>query len=175
MKTATNGFQIFFSGANEARYNIDVLLSVERNRSVAQLYDASRTYLLLLDDVDASLDVGEGVHGGEDGLPLVLLAQLAARPPALCEGRGVHETPQVEVLLKVGQAVLHLVVVKVGLHKGDLDVRLTRRIKNNVKPSKKNVCFFSCLHKHANTTEYNVVAVWCDAASLLPEGREKRR
>lgn len=66
------------------------------------------------------------MHGGEDGLPLVLLAQLAARPPALCEGRGVHETPQVEVLLKVGQAVLHLVVVKVGLHKGDLDVRLTR-------------------------------------------------
>lgn len=83
------------------------------------------TCLLLLDDVDASLDVGEGVHGGEDGLPLVLLAQLAARPPALGEGRGVHEAPQVEVLLEVGQAVLHLVVVEVGLHEGDLDVRLS--------------------------------------------------
>lgn len=91
------------------------------------MFDASRTCLLLLDDVDASLDVGEGVHGGEDGLPLVLLAQLAARPPALGEGRGVHEAPQVEVLLEVGQAVLHLVVVEVGLHVGDLDVRLPRR------------------------------------------------
>lgn len=87
---------------------------------------APGTCLLLLDDVDAGLDVGEGVHGGEDGLPLVLLAQLAARPPALGEGRGVHEAPQVEVLLEVGQAVLHLVVVEVGLHVGDLDVRLPR-------------------------------------------------
>lgn len=101
---------------------------MERNRSVAQLKprNASGTCLLLLHDVDAGLDVGEGVHGGEDGLPLVLLAQLATRPPALGEGRGVHEAPQVEVLLKVGQAVLHLVVVEVGLYEGDLDVRLTR-------------------------------------------------
>lgn len=91
------------------------------------MFGVSRTCLLLLDDVDASLDVGEGVHGGEDGLPLVLLAQLAARPPALGEGRGVHEAPQVEVLLEVGQAVLHLVVVEVGLHVGDLDVRLPTR------------------------------------------------
>lgn len=84
------------------------------------------TDLLFLDDVDASLDVREGVHGGEDGLPLVLLVELAARPPAFGEGRGVHEAPQVEVLLEVCQAVFHLVVVKVGLHESDLDIRLER-------------------------------------------------
>lgn len=77
-----------------------------------------------MDDVDARLDVRKGVHGGENGLPLVLLAQLAARPPALGERRCVHEAPKVEVLLKVGEAVLHLVVIKVGLHEGDLDVGL---------------------------------------------------
>lgn len=66
------------------------------------------------------------MHCGEDGLPLVLLIELAARPPALGEWRGVHEAPQVEVLLEVGQAVFHLVVVKVGLHEGDLDIRLER-------------------------------------------------
>ena len=81
-------------------------------------------YLVFLDDVYARLDVGEGVHGGEDGLALVLLVQLAARPPALGEGCGVHEAPQVEVLLEVGQSVFHLIVVKEGLHKGDLDVGL---------------------------------------------------
>ena len=64
------------------------------------------------------------MHGGQDGLPLVLLAELAARPPALGERRGVHEAAQVEVLLEVGQAVLHLVVVEEGLHVGDLDVVL---------------------------------------------------
>lgn len=84
------------------------------------------THLLFLDDVDASLDVGEGVHGGENGLPLVLLVEFAPRPPALGEGRGVHEAPQVEVLLKVGQPVFHLVVVKVRLHVSDLDVGLAR-------------------------------------------------
>ena len=52
--------------------------------------------------------------------------QLPARPPALGEGRGEHEAPQVEVLLEVGQPVLHLVVVEVGLHVRDLDVRLEK-------------------------------------------------
>lgn len=84
------------------------------------------TDLLFLDDVDASLDVREGVHGGEDGLPLVLLVELAARPSALGEGCGVHEAPQVEVLLKVRQAVFHLIVIKEGLHISDLDVCLER-------------------------------------------------
>lgn len=64
------------------------------------------------------------MHGGQDGLPLVLLAELAARPPTARERRGEHETPQVEVLLEVGQPVFHLVVVEVGLHVRDLDVRL---------------------------------------------------
>lgn len=59
------------------------------------------TDLLFLDDIDARLDIGKGVHGGKDGLPLVLLVELASRPSALCEGCGVHKTPQVEVLLKV--------------------------------------------------------------------------
>lgn len=84
-------------------------------------------YLLFLDDVDASLDIGEGMHGGEDGLPFVLLVQLASRPSALGERCRVHETPQVEVLLKVCQPVFHLVVIKVGLHISDLDVCLKRR------------------------------------------------
>lgn len=59
------------------------------------------TYLLFLDDVDTSLDVRKGMHGGEDGLPLVLLVELTSRPSALGEGCGVHKAPQVEVLLKV--------------------------------------------------------------------------
>lgn len=84
-------------------------------------------YLLFLDDIDASLDIGEGMHGGEDGLPFVLLVQLASWPPALGEWCRVHETPQVEVLLKVRQAVFHLIVIKVGLHISDLDVCLKWR------------------------------------------------
>lgn len=84
------------------------------------------TYLLFLDDVDASLDVGKGVHGGKNCLPLVLLVEFTPWPPALGEGRGVHEAPQVEVLLKVRQSVFHLIVVKVGLHVSDLDVCLER-------------------------------------------------
>lgn len=64
------------------------------------------------------------MHGGEDGLPLVLLVELTSRPPALGEGRGVHEAPQVEVLLKVCQAVFHLIVIKEGLYVGDLNICL---------------------------------------------------
>lgn len=83
-------------------------------------------YLLLLDDNDAGLDVGEGVHGGEDGLPLVLLAELAPRPSTLGERGGVHEAPQVEILLKIRHAVFHLVVVEERLHVSNLDIRLQR-------------------------------------------------
>lgn len=61
-----------------------------------------RLYLLLLGDADPGLDVGEGVHGGQDGVPPVLLMQLTPRPALQGEGGGVHEPPQVEVLLKVG-------------------------------------------------------------------------
>ena len=99
----------------------------------AWLGDAAAAYLLLLDDVDAGLDVGEGVHGGQDGLPLVLLAELSPRAARSGEGRREHEAPQVEVLLEVGQPVLHLVVVKVGLRIRDLDVRLERGSESDSK------------------------------------------
>lgn len=66
------------------------------------------------------------MHGGEDGLPLVLLVEFPPRPPALGEGRGVHEAPQVEVLLKVCQPVFHLIVIEKGLHISDLDICLER-------------------------------------------------
>lgn len=69
------------------------------------------------------------MHGGEDGLPLVLLIKFTTRPSAFGEGRGVHEAAQVEVLLKVGQTIFHLVVIKVGLHISDLNVRLNRRFR----------------------------------------------
>lgn len=74
-----------------------------------------------MDDVDARLDVGEGVRGGEDGLPLELLVQVAVRPPVQRERRAVDEAAQVVVLVKVRDAVLHLVGVEVRLHVGDLD------------------------------------------------------
>lgn len=90
------------------------------------VHQESDPYLLFLDDVDASLDVGEGMQGGEDGLSLVLLVEFPPRPSALGEGSGVHETPQVEVLLKVCQPVFHLIVIEVGLHIGDLDICLER-------------------------------------------------
>lgn len=79
------------------------------------------THLLFVDDVDARLDVGEGVRGGEDGLPLELLVQVAVRPPVQRERRAVDEAAQVVVLVKVRDAVLHLVRVEVRLHVGNLD------------------------------------------------------
>lgn len=81
-------------------------------------------YLLLLDDADPSLDVGEGVHGGQDRVPPVLLVQLPPRPPLQGEGGGVHEPSQIEILLKVGYPVFHLILIKVRLHKSDLYVGL---------------------------------------------------
>lgn len=84
-------------------------------------------YLFFLNDVDAGLDVGEGVHGGEDGLPLILLVEFASRSAALGEGRGVHEAPQVEIFLKVCHSVFHFIVVEEWLHKSDLDVSLDGR------------------------------------------------
>lgn len=59
-------------------------------------------YLLLLDDADPGLDVGEGVHGGQDSVPPVLLVQFSPRPALQGEGGGVHKPPQIEILLKVG-------------------------------------------------------------------------
>lgn len=64
------------------------------------------------------------MHGGQDGVPAVLLLQLPPRSPLQGEGGGVHEPSQIEILLKVGYPVLHLILIKVRLHKGDLYVGL---------------------------------------------------
>lgn len=64
------------------------------------------------------------MHGGQDGVPPVLLMELSPRPPLQGEGRGVHEPSQIEILLKVGDPVFHLILIKVGLHKSDLYVGL---------------------------------------------------
>lgn len=78
-------------------------------------------YLLFVDNVDACLDVREGVGGGQDGLAFELLVQVPVGPPIQRKGGAVDETTQVVVLVKVGDAVLHLVSVEVGLHVSDLD------------------------------------------------------
>lgn len=80
--------------------------------------------LFFLDDVDPSLHVGEGMHGGEDGFPLVLLVEFTSWTSALGKGGGVHEAPQVEVLLEVCEPVFHFIVIKIRLHVSDLDVSL---------------------------------------------------
>lgn len=67
---------------------------------------------------------------GEDGLPFVLLVELSPGPSALSERGGVHEPAQVEVLLKVGHAIFHLIVVKVWLHKRDLYICLGAEINS---------------------------------------------
>lgn len=84
-------------------------------------------YLFLLDDADPGLDVGEGMPGGQHGVPPVLLPQLPPGPALQGEGGGVHEPPQVEILLEVRYPVFHLVLIKVGLHKRDLYVGLRGR------------------------------------------------
>lgn len=81
-------------------------------------------YLLFLADSDPGLDVGEGVHGGEHGVSAVLLMKLAPGSPLQGEGGGVHEPPEVEILLEVGHPVFHLIFIKVRLHKSDLNVGL---------------------------------------------------
>lgn len=81
-------------------------------------------YLLFLADSDPGLDVGEGVHGGEHGVPAMLFVQLSPGPPLQGEGGGVHEPPEVEVLLEVGHPVFHLILIEVRLHKSDLYVGL---------------------------------------------------
>lgn len=80
-----------------------------------------------MDDVDAGLDVGEGVGGGEDGLALELLVQVPVGSPVQGEGRAVDKAAQVVVLIEVGDAVLHLVRVEVRLHVRDLDARLHKQ------------------------------------------------
>lgn len=81
-------------------------------------------YLVLLDDANPGLDVGEGMHGGQHRVPPVLVTQLSPGPPLQGEGGGIHEPPQIEILLKVGYPVFHLILIKVGLHESDLYVGL---------------------------------------------------
>lgn len=83
-----------------------------------------RFYLLLVNDVDAGLDVGKGVARGENGLAFVLLVQVSVRAAVQRERRAVNEAPQVVVLVEIRDAVLHLVRVEVRLHVSDLDESL---------------------------------------------------
>ena len=87
-------------------------------------------YLLFVYDVDAGLDVGEGMRGGEDGLPFELLVEVAVCTAVQREGRAVDKASQVVVLVEVGDAVLHLVRVEEGLHVRDLNVSLRKSLKN---------------------------------------------
>lgn len=84
------------------------------------------THLLFVDDVDACLDVRESVRGSEYGLAFELFVQVPVGPPVQSEGGAVDETSQVVVLVKVSDAVLHLVRVEVRLHVCDLDERLQK-------------------------------------------------
>lgn len=63
-------------------------------------------HLLFVDDVDARLDVGEGVRRCQDGFAFVLLVQVAVGSAVQCKGSTVHEGSQVVVLVKVGDSFL---------------------------------------------------------------------
>lgn len=79
-----------------------------------------------MDDIDPSFDVGESVHCGQDGVPLVLLTKFSSGAPIHSERSSVHEPTDVEVLFKVGNSVLHLILIKIGLHKSNLYVSLRK-------------------------------------------------
>lgn len=78
-------------------------------------------YLLLVDDVDSCLYIGEGVRRRQDGFALVLLVQVAVCPAIQGEGSAVHEGAKVVVLVKIGDPFLQLIGVKVWLNIGDLE------------------------------------------------------
>lgn len=82
---------------------------------------------LLLNDIDSSFDVGESMHCGQNGLPLILLTQFSSWPSIPSERGGIHKSSEVEVFLKMGHSVFHLIVIKIGFHKGNLYVGLERR------------------------------------------------
>lgn len=79
-----------------------------------------------MDDVDACLDVRESMGGGEDGFAFELFVQVPVGSPIQSERGAVDEPSQVVVLVKVRDAVLHLVCVKVRLHVRDLDEGLQK-------------------------------------------------
>lgn len=59
-----------------------------------------------MDDIDACLDVREGVRCCEDAFAFVLLAQVAVGSAVQSEGGTVHKGTQVVVLVKVGDSFL---------------------------------------------------------------------
>lgn len=82
------------------------------------------THLFLVDDVDARLDVREGVRRRQDAFAFVLFVQVAVGSAVQCEGSTVHEGTQVVVLVKVGDSLLELVRVEEWFNVGDLEVGL---------------------------------------------------
>lgn len=84
-------------------------------------------YLFFLDDIYSSFDVGESMHCGQNGVPLVLLTKFSSRAPIHGERRSVHEATEVEVLFKVSYPVFHLIFIKIWLHKSNLYVCLREK------------------------------------------------
>lgn len=111
-------------------------------------------YLLLLDDADPGLDVGEGMHGGEHRVPAVLFVQLSPRPPLQGEWGGVHEPAKVEILLEVGHPVFHLILIKIRLHKSDLYVGLEEEVRRREEMSHSAKKMHGAREGHAGT-EHN--------------------
>lgn len=64
------------------------------------------TRLLFVDNVDACLDVREGMRCSKNGFAFVLLVQVAVSSAVQCERSAVHEGAQVVVLVKVGDPFL---------------------------------------------------------------------
>lgn len=89
------------------------------------------TNLLLVDNVDASLDVWEGMRRGKDSFAFVLLVQLAMCTAVQGEGSTIHEGTQIVVLVEVGDAFFQFISVKVRLDIGDLKVGLTQERNRN--------------------------------------------
>lgn len=102
-----------------------------------------RTHLLFVNDVDAGLDVREGMGGGEDGLAFELFMQVPVCPPIQSERGAVDKTAQVVVLVEVSDAVLHLICIKVWLHICDLDEGLWIPRESYFRLFKFDDCSFS--------------------------------
>lgn len=77
-----------------------------------------------MENIDACLDVREGMRGCQDGFAFVLLIQVTVGSAIQSEGSTVHEGTQIVVLIKVRDSFLQLVCVEEGLNIGDLEVCL---------------------------------------------------
>lgn len=129
---------------------------------INQICPQSPLYLFSLDDIDSGFDVGESMHCGQDGVPLVLLTKFSSGTPVHSKRRGVHEPADVEVLLKVGNSVLHLILIKIGLHKSDLYVCL--RKEGRTKEGRRNGAF-----EVSHSTHW-LVMVWKSAELEILQG-----